>query len=135
MQLEFNLAQTPDFVFEQLSKVEHFIALHPLIYRMDKQAEGQYLVYERAPFLSFIRFRYPAQIQILDKKIEIQAKVFGLVHISMVFELSPQEPKGTKVIENIKIRSYLPVHWNLAWVLKRAHRQLFEAMAAVEEKN
>lgn len=114
-------------VYDYLSDAKKFTSVHPVIYDIKEKGNNELLVYERLPLLFIpIRFTYPARIIGNGNKDQVlmTATVMKLVHIRLEFRLQA-EAQHTRVVEEIDLRSFLPVHFIMYRIFKKQHRQLF----------
>ncbi len=127
MKLSFNSVKDPDFIFEQLSNTQKFVAIHPVISRMQPTGSDSFLVYETLKFgpLPFY-FTYPATVEAdaALKKVVMRATVFKLVHVAITFLISGKQG-GAGIEETIHFRSVLPVKFFMQKVFREQHTQLF----------
>jgi hypothetical protein len=108
--------------------MEKFVAVHPVITRVDHVEDDNYLLYETLGIwiISF-SFSYPVNIKInADKKLVVMdAWVMRLVKIEMNFLL--RELNGiTLVEEEIHFNTWLPVKWLMKSIFKKQHARLFK---------
>jgi hypothetical protein len=131
MQLDHVLPASPEVVYACLTDMQRFAVLHPVIYRIVELGNGRYRIHERMPGLSWLRFSYPAEVQGDTDKMHVymQAKVFGLVRVRMVFELVPLAD-GCAVKESVDFQTWLPVKRRLERTFRAQHLQLFANIAA-----
>ena len=115
-------------VFECLADPTKFVAIHPVISRMQPLGAGRYRVYETlkvgpVPF----SFTYVATItaDAVAKTVCIHATVFGLTRIVMAFRVFPQDEK-TVVEEAVTFKSVLPVKRVTEKVFREQHHRLFQ---------
>ncbi len=90
MDLYFKLKKSPKFILDNLTDMQKFAALYPVISRIDKVSDENYLVHETLKF-GFIpfSFTYPVNIEknILNYIVIIRAIVFKITKIEMKFIL------------------------------------------------
>jgi hypothetical protein len=129
MTLHFETTKSTDFVFDYLTDMNKFVSVHPIINRMDNLGNNTYLVYETLK-IGFIpcSFTYPATIEsnYPKKNIVIRATVMKFIRIEMVFQLRMEKNKFTKIEENIRFDTSLPVKSIMQRVFTKQHKQLFE---------
>ncbi|AQG79955.1 hypothetical protein [Spirosoma montaniterrae] len=108
--------------------MQTFAQVHPVITQIKETGHNNYLVFETLPLgvLSF-SFTYPAIIEsnAAQHTVFMQATVFKLIHIDMLFTLKPDND-FTIVSEEIRFRSALPVQIILERVFRKQHEKLFE---------
>jgi carbon monoxide dehydrogenase subunit G len=133
--LVFDVPKPPAVVFAHLAEPPLFVAIHPVISRMEATGPGQYLVHEtlklgRWPY----SFTYPATIEAdqAAHTVRVRATVRRLVHIQMDFRLSSSDG-GTTVHETVTFRSWLPLGPLMAPVFRQQHARLFANLGAVAE--
>lgn len=127
MKLEFKVNKPIDLVYNYISDVEKFAAVHPVITKISRISENSYLVFETLNF-GFIplSFKYPVVVKEnnSEQKIYLVATVMRLVKIEILFELF-SENNFTGINEVIKIKSFLPVKPFINYIFKKQHTQLF----------
>lgn len=117
-----------------LVEAEKFVAVHPLIYRIEPRVAPHVKMYERVTF-GFLahRFTYPATIEVVDGRVELRACVMGMVRIAMTFSFT-ETPGETLVREDVTLRTFLPVKRFMRWLIREQHAIMFanieRAMAA-----
>jgi len=137
MKLIFKIKKPCDFVFAQLSNMQNFVAVHPVISKMDCVGENSYLVYEtlKLGILPY-SFKYPVSIDCSanDKTIRMQAKVMKLVKIDItfVFKTDSTNDAYTLIEENVEFQSILPVSFLMRRIFKKQHKFLFENIEKLE---
>lgn len=127
MTLHFTLHKPASVVFDYLSDMQKFVAVHPVIHRITLMDDGRYRVHETLK-LGFIpySFTYFATLE-SDREagqVRILATVQRITRIEMEFFI--QEKEGvTQVTEHIAIHSPLPVHGLVRKVFSEQHLILF----------
>ena len=131
LQLRHTLDAPPAHVYACLTDMGLFVATHPLIYRVTDLGGQRYRMYERLPGLRWLPFSYPAEVagDPQGRVVQMQAKVFGLVAIAMVFELQPTA-LGCTVEEAVDIQAWLPVRKVVAKIFRAQHVRWFQNIAA-----
>lgn len=112
-------------VYKYLTDMQKFVAVHPVIFRMDKISDNEYQVFEKLNFIPF-PFKYRAVVEgnQAGDKVFIKATVMKIVHIRMTFDLL--ENGGiTNVKELVDFKSFLPVHLVMRSIFKTQHTLLF----------
>ncbi len=130
MTLDHHVSKSADEVFACLTDAAQFVAVHPVIYRLEALDATRYRVFERLPLLPF-SFTYPATISGLREAGEVRMEATvggGLVHIGMRFTITPHGA-GCVVREDVTFRTWLPVRAVLERLFQRLHRQLFVNIA------
>lgn len=133
MELEFQLKKPVAFVFDYLSDMQKFVAVHPLIYKIEPKGENRYTILERLSILGMpVAFTYPAEIesQAAEKSVTMRAEVMKLVKITLQFKLRGDETT-TQVHETIQFNTALPVRFILKRVFKKQHLKLFKNIDAL----
>jgi len=139
MKLIFKIKKPCDFVFSQLSNMQNFVAVHPVISKMDCVGENSYLVYEtlKLGFLPY-SFKYPVSIGYTanDKTIRMLATVMKLVKIEITFVLKTDSINNayTLIEENVVFQSILPVSFLMKRIFKKQHKLLFENIEKLERQ-
>lgn len=133
MILHFTVNKPVAFVFEQLSNMDKFIEIHPVIYKIKDLGQNRYLIFEKLKF-GFVpyAFTYPASVtpDVANKRVAMRAVVMKLVTISIVFEMKT-EGDTTLVKETVAFKSLLPLHPVLKLIFKKQHAQFFLNMNAL----
>lgn len=127
MKLTFKLKKDADVVYEYLSDMQMFCAVHPIISRIDKTSNDSYLVHETLKFWGIpFSFVYPITVQKNDqnKSVVIRAVVFKMIKIELNFTISTLET-STLVEEQITIISLFPVKFLMCRIIKKQHDLLF----------
>lgn len=128
MKLSFRIRRNIDHVFDYLTDMQKFASAHPVITRIEKTADGNYLVSESLKF-GFIpfSFSYPVTNKKNDlaKTVSIKATVFKFTKIEMKFILTTGNDY-TMIDEEIDFQSALPVVFILERIFKKQHHQLFQ---------
>lgn len=132
MDLSYNINKKPAYVFDHLTDMQKFAAIHPVITAIDKTGGNKYLVHETlkaGPFA--FSFKYPVTINADAQMntIVMKAVVMKITTVEMTFILKPQQD-GTRVNENITFRSPLPIRSVLEKVFKEQHALLFRNMGS-----
>lgn len=127
MQLHFKIKKPIDQVFETLTDMRKFVAVHPVISKIDNKKDGSYLIHETLKF-GFIpfSFTYPATVESLSPdKVIIRAKIMKLTKVEMIFDIKFED--GHSLIkENISFKSILPIKGLMKKIFKEQHEKLFE---------
>lgn len=115
-------------VFDYLTDMQKFVSVHPVISKIDRLSENNYLVHEtlKAGLVPF-SFTYPVTIQQdLDRKrVEMKATVMKITKIEMTFNLR-QENDFTIVEESILFKSPLPIKFIMQNIFRKQHNKLFK---------
>lgn len=133
MTLSFTIHKDLDLVFEQLTDMQKFAAVHPVITKIDQNTNGHYLVHEtlRFAFIPF-SFSYPASVEqrFADKTVWMRATVFKLTKIEMRFRLTAEQ-NFTRIEEEIQFKSPFPIQFLLKKVFREQHEKLFKNIEAL----
>ncbi len=128
MKLSFRIRRDIDHIFDYLTDMQKFASAHPVITRIAKTADGNYLVHEtiKLGFVPF-PFTYPVTIKknATDKTVIFKATVFKFTKIEMKFSLRSGN-EDTMIDEEIDFQSPLPVVFILERIFKKQHHQLFK---------
>ena len=129
MQLNFTSRRPLAEVFQYLTDMARFATVHPVIYRIDALGADRYRIHERMPIGLPVRFTYPATVvgDVAAGTVQMDATVFGLVQISMRFQLTA-DGRRTNIREDVAFRSWLPVRAVLERTFRRLHAELFAAI-------
>ena len=136
MNLEFELQQPIELVFDYLTDMQKFVSVHPVISRIEPISDKQYLVYETLK-LGPIPFSFTYSVTVnsheQDNTIEIRATIMKFTKINMRYRLLPLVT-GTKVEETIVFRSYLPVKFVMQNIFRKQHALLFKNINQLNER-
>lgn len=127
MTLNFTVNKPINEVFEYLTDMQKLVSVHPIIFRIDKIKNNEYLVFEKLKMLFIpVVFKYKAIVEgnSTSDKASIKATVMGMIHITMNYELIANNGQ-TNITEYINFRSVLPVHFAMKRIFKVQHEQLF----------
>lgn len=130
MNLSYRLKKSPQFIFDYLTDMQKFTAIHPVISQIDKISEENYLVHEtlQIGFIPF-SFTYPVSIEKneINHSVIIRAIVFRLTKIEMKFTLKA-DGDFTIVEEEIQFKSPLPIKFMMERIFRKQHQQFFKNM-------
>jgi carbon monoxide dehydrogenase subunit G len=128
MKLSFRIKKNIDLVFDYLTDMQKFASVHPIITKIDRTTNENYIVHEtiKLGFIPF-SFTYPVIIEknSIEKNVVIKATVFKLTSIEMKFVLSA-DSDYTLITEEIYFKSFLPVSNFMQRIFKKQHEQLFK---------
>ena len=132
--LFFKIKKNRDFIFEYLADMQKFVAVHPVITKIDKISDGKFLVHEtlKIGIIPF-SFTYPVTIKSseIDHSVTISATVMKVTTIKMTFVLNT-DGAFTDVKEFIQFKSPLPIRTFIGNIFRKQHTQLFKNIGAVE---
>ena len=115
-------------IAEHLINMEKFTAVHPVIYKIDTIAKGQYLAHEKLKML-FIpyAFTYPFTVETNSNNsiIIYRAFVKKIIHIHIRIELTEDEEQ-TLIKERITFKSWLPIAPIMKIIFRKQHTLLFQ---------
>ncbi len=135
MNLSFFVKKDINFVYEHLTDIQKFVAVHPIISRMDKIGKEQYLVYEtlHIGFIPF-SFTYLATIEgnLSEKTVVMRAVVMRFTKIEMVYNLKATN-NSTEIEESISFSSPLPIKWLMQRIFRKQHAQLFHGIEMTKD--
>jgi len=127
MKLTFKSKKSVSEIFEYLSDMQKYAAVHPIISKIETCNEHNYLVFEtlKFGFLS-LNFKYPVCVMayFFKLKIVMNAVVMKFTKIEIVFELQAVN-QFTIINETINFKSPLPVTVFLKRIFKKQHEQMF----------
>jgi carbon monoxide dehydrogenase subunit G len=127
MKLSYKLNRSTNYVFDYLTDMEKFVSAHPVITKMEKQPDGNYLVYETLK-LGPIPFSFTYSVAISNSPIEnmvtMKATVQRSTEIEMKFLLKA-DGHFTIVEDDIVISSVWPIRSILQKIFKTQHTKLF----------
>ena len=130
MHLVFTTHHPVDFVFDYLTDMQKFAAVHPVITRIDPVGNHQYLVHETL-LLGFlpVSFTYPVTVvpDYAGKRVSMRATVMGIIRIDMNFRITTQQGR-TLIHETIDFRTIAPLRLAMQSVFRKQHERLFQAM-------
>jgi carbon monoxide dehydrogenase subunit G len=128
MNLSFKLKKSPELVFDYLTDMQKYVSVHPVIYKIDKTSDDNYLVYETLKFM-FIPFSFKYTVTVetnsVDKVVVMSATVMKWTKIKMKFVLKKVD-NSTVIYEHIEFKSPLPIKFLLRRIFRRQHAHLFE---------
>src|SRR5687768_11694988 len=111
MTITYELNQPANVVFDHLSDMQKFAAVHPVITRIEQKGPQDYLVYEtlRVLFIPF-SFTYPVAIEAdgASGRIKMDSTVKRMAKIDISFAISQANGK-TKVEETLVLTTRLPI--------------------------
>jgi carbon monoxide dehydrogenase subunit G len=128
MNLSFKLKKSPELVFDYLTDMQKYVSVHPVIYKIDKTSDDNYLVYETLKFMFIpFSFRYTVTVEAnsADKVVVMCATVMKWTKIKMKFVLKELD-NSTVIDENIEFKSPLPIKFLMRRIFRKQHAQLFE---------
>ena len=110
---------------KQLTNVENFVNIHPLIYKMTDLGRNKYKVFEKIK-IGVIPYRFTYKAIITEEKdsVNIVATVMGLTTISMFFTFQ-EEDKVTVIHERLIIKSPLPIKNYMNRLIEKQHKTMF----------
>ena len=110
---------------QQLTDVEKFVIVHPLIYKMTDLGGNKYKVYEKIKIgIIPLRFTYKAFITHDKDYVKIVATVMGMTSISMFFTFQ-EEDKVTVIHEKLIIKYPLPIKNYMNRLIEKQHKTMF----------
>ncbi len=127
MTLSFKIKQSLPIVFTYLSDYEKFVSVHPIIFKITKNTDGSYKVFEKLKLGPIpITFTYQTSIvsDIENKNITMIACIMRFTKIEIQFNLTQEN--GYTVIEEVTLfKSPLPIKSILERIFKKQHGLLF----------
>ena len=116
---------------KQLTNVENFVNIHPLIYKMTDLGGNKYKVFEKIN-IGVIPYRFTYKAIITEEKdsVNIVATVMGMTTISMFFTFQ-EEDKVTVIHERLIIKSPLPITNYMNRLIEKQHRIMFNNIELV----
>lgn len=128
MILKFKIDKSPKFVYDYLTDMTKFVRVHPVITKIDKIGDTEYLIHEtlKLGFLP-LNFTYPVSIDqnSVEKTMEMNAIVMKLTKIKLKFSITPEDD-FTTIEEKISIKSMLPIKSILQSIFRKQHKILFQ---------
>ena len=128
MKISFRIKKNAEFVFDYLTDMQKFSAVHPVITRIEPSGNENYLVHETLKFATIpFSFSYPVVIEksSVDKKIIMRATVFKRTKIEMQFVLKADK-ENTLIEEEVQFKSPLPLNFVMKYIFKKQHQKLFK---------
>ena len=108
--------------------MEKFASAHPVITKIDKKQDNNYVVHEtlKIGFIPF-SFTYPVKINenLTENTIIMCATVMKLTTIKMTFVLTPDNV-FTNIEEHIEFKTFLPITSIMKRIFTTIHIQLFK---------
>jgi len=128
MLLNYKLNKPADLIFDCLTNMTRFVALHPVIEKVNYLGNDKFKIFETLK-LGFIpiSFTYPAVIEgdYESKQVVMKAVVMKIAFIEMVFTIN--EKNGYSIVrEEIKFKSALPIKSIMQQVFIKQHALLFK---------
>lgn len=126
--MTFIVRKSPDDVFNYISQPDLFVAIHPVIYKINELEKGSWRIFEKLRFAGIpLSFNYPASMQCdaTSRDINMQAVVMNVVAISLSFQIN-EHKENTRINEHITIKSIFPVHPVIKQVFKNKHKEMFD---------
>lgn len=128
MILQHKIGKPPAVVFDYLTDMCKFVSIHPVICKMDRLNENDYLVHETLKVGPIpISFTYPAAVfgSHDQRSVTMRATVMKIMQIEMEFSIR-EIPTGTLVEEVVVFSSMLPVEFIMRRIFRNQHTVLFE---------
>lgn len=128
MLLNYKLNKPADLIFDCLTNMTRFVALHPVIEKVNYLGNDKFKIFETLK-LGFIpiSFTYPAVIEsdYESKQVVMKAVVMKIAFIEMVFTIN--EKYGYSIVEEqIKFKCALPIKSIMQQVFIKQHALLFK---------
>lgn len=123
MTLNHKIRKPVSTVFDYLTNMKKFVAVHPIIYKMDDLGQDNYKVYEK---LGLVSFTYSATVKgdPQTKTVNIKAVVMKITHVEMNFTIK-SEGDYSFIHETVDFRTPLPIKAILKNIFTKQHKQLF----------
>ena len=134
MNLSFKVKKSSGHIFRFLSDPKLFVAVHPVITRMQPNADGSYKVYETLRFGPIQHsFTYQATIRAMqaENTVIIQATVIKLIRVKIIMRLKKMQV-GTLVEEEMEFKNAFLFRPVLQRIFREQHSLLFKNIEAVE---
>ena len=135
MTLSFKIKQSLPTVFAFLSDYEKFASVHPVIYKITKNTDGSYKVFESLKLgLIPISFTYHTTIEpnANNKSISMNASIMRFTKIEIQFNLT-EENGYTLIDEVIQFKSPLPIKSIMVRIFKKQHGLLFRNIESINK--
>lgn len=128
MKLSFKSERSAAYLFDHLTNMDKFAAVHPVISKIDRIGNNCYRVHETLKLgIIPVSFTYPVIITPYppENMVMMRATVMGLTTVEMVFTITPGKT-FTFIDEQISFSSPMPVQSLLKKIFKNQHEQLFK---------
>ncbi|MBK9511483.1 MAG: SRPBCC family protein [Cytophagaceae bacterium] len=103
MILKFKIDKSPKLVYDYLTDMTKLVLVHPVITKIDKIGDAEYLIHETLKFGFLpLNFTYPVSIDQnhVEKTVEMNAIVMKLTKIKLKFSITPED-EFTIIEENL----------------------------------
>ena len=134
MTWHFKTTKSPELVVKYLSEMDHFVTIHPVIFKIEPKGDHQYLVHETLKFGFIpISFTYPVVVQSDAKAmtVSIRDTVKKITQVDLHFKISRRND-FTEIEESIFIKSPLPLKFVMERIFKTQHTKLFENLEEIK---
>jgi len=128
MILKFKIDKSPKLVYDYLTDMTKFVLVHPVITKIDKIGDAEYLIHETLKFGFLpLNFTYPVSIDqnFKEKTVEMNAIVMKLTKIKLKFSITPEDEFAI-IEEKISIKSMFPIKSILQSIFRKQHKILFQ---------
>ncbi len=136
MNLIFKVNAKIDVVFDYLTDMQKFVAIHPVITKINSLGNNNYLVHEtlKIGFIP-ISFTYPVNIvqNKIAKNVIIKATVMKVNKIEMIFNLHTKN-QSTIIEEFITFKTFFAIKPIMQSIFKKQHLQLFKNLDLAEDQ-
>ena len=135
MTLNFISKKSPAQILDYLSTAQKFVAVHPIISKMEDLGNNFFLVHETLRLGPLpISFTYKVRIEKNEqaKTVFMKARVFGITNIHMQFNIT-QQAEGTTIEERIEFKTLFFLKPILKSIFKTQHKLLFQNIEAQKE--
>ena len=126
--LHHQISKPAGAIFNCLTDMKSFVAVHPIINNMEYLGENTYKVSETLPWGLIpcsIRYRATVDIYYESKKIVMTAAIMRFVNIEIVFIIT--EGSGYSLIEEkLSFKTSLPILQILKKTFTKQHTRLFK---------
>ena len=128
MNLTYKINKSADCVFDFLTNMSKFAAVHPVINKMEYLGENRYLVFETMPLgLIPFSFTYPVTIEVSYESKQVLMKALALRMATIEIAFNVKQEKGYSTVEEeINFKSKLPIKSMLRKIFVKQHHQLFK---------
>ena len=126
--LHHQISKPAGVIFNCLTDMKSFVAVHPIINNMEYLGENTYWVSETLPWGLIpcsIRYRATVDIYYESKKIVMTAAIMRFVNIEIVFIIT--EGSGYSLVEEkLSFKTSLPILQILKKTFTKQHTRLFK---------
>jgi carbon monoxide dehydrogenase subunit G len=128
--LKHQSKRDPEHLYACLSDMEKFVAVHPVIRKIENLHPSGFRFYETLRFF-YIPFSFQYKVEVLandkDKSVQMVSNIFGLVDLRLDFIIVPTA-EGNHLEEKVYFKAKVPVLGLMKLVFRKQHKKLFQNM-------